>query len=146
LSSVWNSYRDLKIGFIDFDIKMIKEPRSDIMKELTYSRKQTDTCSTLGNIYGSGPRLLSCSRVEDELIPPINPGAINFRSQNISDYCYGIRLNESLTDNWYCCQNWQQNTTPGSDTTGTSSLIPAPDPDCLDKNNGDAGLNKCPLK
>jgi hypothetical protein len=132
-SQLWNNYRQLKLNFIDFYTTMIKEPRSDIMKELTYSRQATNICSLASSVYGIGARMLDCTRVEDELISPINTNEItkdelstliNISSDQIKldngkntidGYCYGKELGdlfkESLTDNWFCCQEYSGNPT-----------------------------------
>lgn len=110
LSELWNYYRDFKLEFIDFYLSMLVEPRSDIMKELTYSRQTTDDCSLARSLFGLNARLFSCTRVEDELMAPINTGQIDFDGQTIDSYCYGTDLgnlfNESLMDNWFCCQQY----------------------------------------
>ena len=126
-SQLWNLNRQLKLDFMDFyagaDKKpgtngnpdtpakpgIITEPRSDIMKELTYSRQSASNCSLLSN-QGVNERMLSCTRVEDEIMAPINNG--NHNSQNVDSYCYGIGLgklsDKSLMDNWLCCQDYQK--------------------------------------
>ncbi len=111
ISDLWNKIRDLKSTFINFYTSMIEEPRSDVMKQLTYSRQETSTCSVESNSFGLNSRLLSCTRVEDELIPPINTGKIKIGSETIDSYCYGTKLgeitNKSLTDNWFCCNQYK---------------------------------------
>jgi hypothetical protein len=119
-SQLWNLYQQFQNDFISFDTNIIAEPRSDIMKELTYSRQTTNSCSLTNTVYGStginsGTRLLSCTRAEDELTPPINNDKINFAGKPWTGYCYGQKLgalnNTSLTDNWFCCQEWADNST-----------------------------------
>ena len=127
MSQLWNLNRQLKLDFVNFyagtDKKegtngnpgtpakpgIITEPRSDIMKELTYSRQSTNNCSLLSS-QGTGERMLSCTRVEDEIIAPINTGKDNYKGVN--SYCYGRSLGElsdkSLMDNWFCCQDYQE--------------------------------------
>jgi hypothetical protein len=106
LSEIWNNYRQFKLDFIDFYTYMLAEPRSDILKELTYSRNMANTCSALTNTYDS--RLLSCTRVQEELIDPVNNNSIKFDNKNFLGYCYGRELgkilNTSLTDNWFCAE------------------------------------------
>ena len=106
LSQIWNSYRQFKLEFIDFYMVMTIEPRSDIMKELTYSRKQANQCSVVRNNFGTESRLMSCTRVEAEVISPIIDGHIIYSGEEINSYCYGENLNNSLTDNWFCCQTY----------------------------------------
>ncbi len=110
LSKIWNSYRQFKLDFIDFYITMTTEPRSDIMKELTYSRSQTNNCSLKRNNYGTDSRLMSCTRVEAEVISPIIGGSIIYNGEKVDSYCYGKNLNSSLTDNWFCCQTYSPGT------------------------------------
>jgi hypothetical protein len=116
LSELWNDYRQFKIDFINFSVAMLKDPRSDIMKELTYSRNQTGACSTVNTAYGTNAKLLDCTMVEDQQIPPINTGVMTLNDQEFPGYCYGTKLGKnstpylSLTDNWFCCQEFQKNT------------------------------------
>ncbi|MFA6409899.1 MAG: hypothetical protein WCW01_06995 [Gammaproteobacteria bacterium] len=118
LSELWNDYKQIKIDFVDFYTSALKDSRSDIMKELTYSRQTTDNCSFVGSSYNAQTRILSCTRAQDELISPINTNKIKFNGQTISGYCYGKDLgnlfNKSLTDNWFCCQEWSKNPTTTS--------------------------------
>ncbi len=115
LSALWNYIRQFKLDFIDFYTNMIKEPRSDIIKELTYSRQSTNNCSLINTSYSANARLLSCTRVEDEIIAPVNTSKINFDGQTIDAYCYGKNLGDivgqSLTDNWFCSQEFSKNPT-----------------------------------
>ncbi len=137
ISMLWNDYRQLKLDFIDFYTTMLAEPRSDIMKELTYSRKTTNDCSLVGSTNGLlSERLLNCTRVEDEIISPINtnkmtkeelaalvhidPSQIGIPGNNTLDgYCYGKKMGKvlipsvdlNLTDNWFCCQEYSKNPT-----------------------------------
>lgn len=106
LSQIWNDYRQFKQSYIAFYMVMATEPRSDIIKELTYSRSQTNKCSLVRNNYGTNSRLLSCTRAEDEVMPPIIGGDIIYNSEKVKSYCYGKNLDASLTDNWFCCENY----------------------------------------
>ena len=113
-SELWNNYRQLKLDFIDFYTNALTEPRSDIMKELTYSRQTVDKCSLKISAPGSTTRLLNCTRVKDELINPIITRQIKFGSETISSYCYGRDLGKALTkpidltDNWFCAEKWSK--------------------------------------
>jgi len=117
LSGVWDSYKQLKIDQIDFSTVMLTEPRSDIMKKLTYSRKKTSDCSLINSAYKSSTRLLSCTRVEDELIAPVNTNNIIFQGKTVNAYCYGSSLGKlfgkDLTDNWFCAEQKADVLTPG---------------------------------
>jgi len=96
--------------FYDFTVL---QSRSDIVKELNYSRNKTNECSTTQNNYNTKEvNLLSCTRTEDEIISPIvdsNNKAI-VASGAVSSYCYGKELgkvsgnSEALMDNWFCCE------------------------------------------
>jgi hypothetical protein len=114
LSQLWNYYKQFKTDFVDFYTYMLKEPRSDIMKELTYSRKTVNNCSLVNTAYGANARLLSCTRVEDELISPINNSFIKYDNENFAGYCYGTELGKilttpkDLTDNWFCAEQYSK--------------------------------------
>jgi len=135
LSQIWNRYKEFKKDFIDFNKYILKEPRSDIMKELTYSRQNMNTCSQTTNSYGGETKIFDCTRAKDELINPIatykltkeqlftltHSNEINLGSiTSLDGYCYGKNLGEAvipaknldLTDNWFCCQQWSESTTP----------------------------------
>ena len=118
LSELWNYIRVAKLDFIDFYTTMMTEPRSDIMKELAYSRQTVDACSTKNSAYGATVRLLNCTRVENELISPINTEQIKFSGKTINGYCYGknlgILFNKPLTDNWFCAENVGEGSTTSS--------------------------------
>jgi len=98
----------------DFYIFTIEQSRSDIVKELNYSRTKTNECSTTQNNYGSAStELLSCTRVEDEIISPIvDSGSTTIIDKTkTASYCYGQELgkvldttNSPLMDNWFCCE------------------------------------------
>lgn len=113
LSKVWNDYRQFKLDYIKFYTNMTQEPRSDIIKQLSYSRQATNSCSLVKSSYGKSARLLSCTRVEDEIISPIATGITKFNGITIDSYCYGQGLGDlfdvSLTDNWFCCQEYTKN-------------------------------------
>ena len=118
LSVVWNNYRDLKISYMDFYTIMVAEPRSDIMKELSYSRQTTNDCSVKSSAYGEETRMINCSRAKDEIIIPITTNQMKFKDKdtlkNMEGYCYGKELGSilttplNLTDNWYCCPQWSK--------------------------------------
>ncbi|MDD4990567.1 MAG: hypothetical protein PHW31_04690, partial [Candidatus Pacebacteria bacterium] len=116
LSDVWNSYRQLKSDFAEFYAPIVEEPRSDIIKQLSYSRQSINNCSLVSNIYGTKARLFSCTRVEDELIAPVADRQIKFFGVTI-DGCYGGQGNGhlgkvfNLTDNWFCCDEYTETPT-----------------------------------
>lgn len=117
-STLWDYYKTFDSDFIDFYTKMLKEPRSDIMKQLTYSRKETNDCSVVSKAYGINSEMLSCTRVEDEQISPIARRSIEIDGLKTKG-CYGAEVgketgnksDKNLTDNWFCCQQWQKGTT-----------------------------------
>ncbi len=126
LAQLWDYYRKFKLDFTSFYINALKEPRSDIMKELTYSRQTTSSCSLISNNSDSQNRLLSCTRVEDELISPITTGKITINGETANSYCYGKEVGKLFSvdpsssqylsqqnqppsiDNWFCCQEYQK--------------------------------------
>ena len=143
ISVLWNYNIKLKNDFIDFYTKIITEPRSDIMKELTYSRQSTSNCSLTNSSFGSQDRLLNCTRVEDELISPISVGEITFNNKTINAYCYGKELGKlfdiPLTDNWFCCQEIQKTSTSQGATAGQGAAagqVEAPTWEDLEVNEG----------
>jgi len=115
LSDLWNDIRQFKIDFIAFYTTALTEPRSDIMKELTYSRQKTDSCSQVNSEYSVATRLIDCTRVRKNLMHPINGGEIKYDGTAVKDYCYGTDLgnlfSKDLTDNWFCCQEFQKTPT-----------------------------------
>lgn len=121
---LWYYIKNFKDNFVNFYVSMVKEPRSDILKKLTYSRQTMNDCSLVGSAYGPSTRLLSCTRVEDELVSPINTRQMNFgyethdgyKEWSLDGYCYGKGLNDlfddqdlvngGFSDNWFCAQEW----------------------------------------
>lgn len=92
-------------------IKMKKTSleRGEVLKMLVYSRKAIDWC---GVNYSKGSRLFSCTRVEDEIMPPLigtsKPGYTVIKGEKIFEYCYGrevgkLKGDPYLADNWFCC-------------------------------------------
>ena len=112
LSQFWNYYKQFKSDSTDFYTYMLTEPRSDILKELTYSRQAANNCSKTYSASGIETRLLSCTRVEDELVDPANSSNMLFNNKTLPGYCYGIELGKysnsslSYTDNWFCAQKY----------------------------------------
>ena len=95
-------------GYKELYAFVVSEKRSDILKELTYSRTTTNACSLIKNANGDQAKLLSCLRAEDGIIPPIGRGETIVNEQIIKAHCYGQNLwkegVEGLTDNWFCCE------------------------------------------
>ena len=75
---------------------------------IDYSRKKMNECSSKINTYDVSTRLLSCTRVEDELIPP-------YSTNTVANHCYGIKRGRALsapldlTDDWFCAKKYSQN-------------------------------------
>jgi len=106
---------DYYIDFANFYAKMIKEPRSDIIKELAYSRKTMSDCSLINSAYDQSIVPFSCTVVQDELVPPIFSNQLNFKGNILDGYCYGQAIDQTLqktpvdkrvylTDNWFCVE------------------------------------------
>ena len=116
-----------KSGVNDFEIFTIQQNRSDIVKELSYSRKQTNACSVAQNNYGIDKRILSCTRAEDEVIYPVTGPSATMKTiingVSTSSYCYGKALGEilktpdPLADNWFCCSQRQKGAVGQEQTT-----------------------------
>lgn len=104
-----------KLGILGRGIHMPSAEKyaGDVLTELSFSRKQTNWCSVVANNYPDQKRLLSCTRVQHEQIPPINGGKVIYNDQTFSNSCYGVELgkavNASLTDDWYCCEQETKN-------------------------------------
>jgi hypothetical protein len=141
LSDLFNAATRFKTDFIALNNSMLESTeRSDIIKKLAYSRKAMNDCSLKSSAYGEDARLLSCTRVEDELIPPINTNRITknelstlieldpyfiipFNGTTVNGYCYGEQLgkifrnflrsppDKKLTDNWFCAEQYNKNPT-----------------------------------
>jgi hypothetical protein len=90
--------------------------RTDILKKLVYSRYSINSCSVAQKRYEGDPKLFSCTRVEDENMPPISDRnyATIINNREVLFNCYGNKLGEvyksslslptPLMDNWFCCE------------------------------------------
>lgn len=118
-----DTYNQFNASATLFYIYQMKEPRSDTLKMLTYSRQKTDACSTVNLNYidsSSGPEkvLLGCKTVRNEIIPPIKTDSFAYNGQDYPGYCYGYELGQIqtpqklLTDNWFCCEVQQEGSSP----------------------------------
>lgn len=107
LSEVWNAFREFKIDFINSYTYMVAEPRSDILKSLSYSRQETNSCGKISLAYGAVNRMLSCTRARAENTSPIISSDFDYYGEALHGYCYGKEagdlFDENLTDNWFCC-------------------------------------------
>ncbi len=108
----------------DFVIKS----RTDIVKQLTFSREKTNQCSVVSKAYDATKetKMINCTRVIDEIISPISEGKIIINSKEINYPCYGKTLGDIIgsgynystdysnpseniipqTDNWFCCEQY----------------------------------------
>lgn len=97
----------------DVLVFQLRESRSDIVKQLTYSRTKTTSCGVNQNNFEAQKRALSCSRILDEVISPTIDKAskVIAGGKIFNSYCYGKYLNKipdssaSFTDNWFCCED-----------------------------------------
>lgn len=108
LGQIWDGSRQLKIDFDNLYTYILSDPRSDVMKELTYSRTTMNNCSQ--KVIGSETKymLLGCTRVKNEIISPSNSGEVIFNDQAVNIGCYGQDLgmlfSQPLMDDWFCCE------------------------------------------
>ena len=92
---------------------VIADGRTDILKELSYSRKKINEGSTVQSAFGNEAKVLSCERVQDEIISPIKEGQTKINGKTIKSYCYGKNLGqilktpEPMADNWFYCEERQ---------------------------------------
>jgi hypothetical protein len=97
----------------DYIISDMISLRSETLKQLSYSREKTNECSVVQNNYGAQTRMLSCTRVEHEIISPINDpnNKVIVGGKVLSSYCYGKELGsilnaqDPMADNWFCCED-----------------------------------------
>ena len=121
LSEIWNSFRDLRLFFIDFYTAMLQEPRSDIMKELEYSRQKINTCSVTSNTQGTEAILLNCTRAENEATSLYNAKWFSYNGQPGACYGGSVGKNFDLTDNWFCCNLYNPNPSTINPSENTST-------------------------
>lgn len=96
---LWNFYKQLKIDAMNFSINTIEDHRSDIMKELTYSRQAMDQCSQRSTMMGADQvQTFSCTKAS------LHTATALFQAK----HCYGILdgVGQGLdqTDNWFCAE------------------------------------------
>lgn len=109
LMQIMNAHTDIKTELVS--TPSLIDPRSDVLKELTYSRKQINLCSGTQNIIGPAKaRLFSCQRVYDDLLPSIikSDQSIVIDKKEIFHSCYGdmtgkVFSKPIITNNWFCC-------------------------------------------
>ena len=106
-------YDKIYKGSKDFYKFFLTSNRSDVLKELSYSRKKMDEGSTVQSAFGKEAKILSCERVQDEIISPIKEGKTRIEGDSIKSYCYGKDLGKimatpfPLADNWFYCEERQ---------------------------------------
>jgi len=112
LRSLTISYNEVRKDYVDLWAFFLTERRTDILKELTYSREKVNQCSVERNNYGKDTRLLSCIRVEDEIAPPVNSIKTIIGNQTYYGLCYGQKLgsllNKKYSDNWFCAEQYSK--------------------------------------
>jgi hypothetical protein len=98
LTMITDNYIQLRTDFINIYVYILKEPRTDPLKQLSYSRKKMDSCSR--GMVSLGPddiKTVSCTRAYPS-------------TGFLSKRCYGILDGlvqspaENRTDNWFCFQ------------------------------------------
>ncbi len=91
----------------------ILDGRTDIVKKLSYSRKKMNEAGTAQSAFDREIKILSCERVQDEIISPIKEGKVRVENKTIESYCYGkilgkiLKTPEPLADNWFYCEQRQ---------------------------------------
>ncbi len=116
LAELINRHRDMKEGLIDFMAYAMEEHRSDVLKELTYSRnKMADFSAVQNETTKEKGRLLNCQQILDDVIYPItDPSNTTIIEQNpVYHYCYGLMASKVSdkapeapvqADNWFYCR------------------------------------------
>ncbi|MDP3882976.1 MAG: hypothetical protein Q8Q48_02885 [Candidatus Staskawiczbacteria bacterium] len=109
LKNVSSYYQTAEINFLTlYGDVLLEKGRTDVMKQLTYSREEINDCSVSGSNYGTETRLLNCQRVQHEIIPPVTKDYVMVDNEAINGYCYGQELNKAtdgkdlFMDNWFC--------------------------------------------
>jgi len=114
------TYRGVESFYEDIQdaLKELKEfafeKRSELLKKLMFSREQMDQWSKiLSKETERKIQILSCSRVLDEIIPPIidpEQNTVVIENRIFRGFCYGKRIGEflhlpaPLLDNWFACE------------------------------------------
>jgi hypothetical protein len=102
-------YQEIKTAFDAFSESTIQQ-RSDILKMLSYSRKETNICGETSSIFKGETRFLNCTYIEDYNIDPISGWKTTVNGEIFKGYCYGNQvgkisnINADLMDNWSCCR------------------------------------------
>lgn len=108
---VWWFSNEIHKNFISLNNFVAADQRSEVLKQLSYSRNQTDQCSVTTSAYIKETQILNCERVKDEIISPVIGGKELFDGRKIEDYCYGkilgiiLKTEKPLMDNWFCCES-----------------------------------------
>jgi len=154
-AQLWNYFKKYKErDYMAFFTTNIIEPRSDILKELTYSRQQMSRGGVISTEFGgSQNRLLSCTRAMDELVQPINAtggfAPIKFSEQLWPGFCYGQNLSKAATSNTQCtkdsdCQQQGEFCSIVQGTCPTSGIPCTKDSDCQQQQQGQMDQNSKP--
>ena len=116
LYMIINYHREVRISYIDLYINFLSEPRTDILKMLTYARDKVDTFSSLENQKGKQNNvLLSCQQILDNIVYPVTDqnNKISIDQKELYHYCYGqlsgkLLQSSAQYDNWFGCKTTQQ--------------------------------------
>jgi len=85
LAEIWNNYGNFMTKYINIHLDLLEDPKSDIIKELIYSRKMTNKCSIQNTAFGPEHRMLNCTRVKDELLTPASENCFGQDMQDTYD-------------------------------------------------------------
>ena len=112
-----NLHTDIKSGLLSFPL--INDSRTDVLKELTYTRNQINICSSSQSDGDLSTRMFNCQKVLDDIIPritgkkPFSESTIIIDKEKIYHYCYGTMTGAIFeknisTNNWFCCEAFHQ--------------------------------------
>jgi hypothetical protein len=139
LAEVWNSYVDFADKFININLDLLGDPKSDIVKKLIYSRNMTNKCSVNNTAFNTKFRMLNCNRIEKESISPANK---NCFGQNMQDKYK--TPNCMPTENSSQGNNSNQNTRDPYCNTGTNNMLTFYHPTNNNSANNNSTDNKEP--
>ncbi len=116
LDEITNYHRTVKSTLFDVQALAAKDGRSDILKELDYSRTKMDNASSQRQVLGiTNIQILSCQQALDDIVSPITDAqhGVIIDGKRIAHSCYGTTVgkiygNSAKTDNWFLCQTTEQ--------------------------------------
>lgn len=111
LNEIINLHSKIKSKIIDLTVFIAADQRSDVLKELTFSRNQTNNCSAVQDTSGPVARMIGCTKALDDIMSPIvdSTSSVIVNDKYINSYCYGRQAGKNLgasaqlSDNWFCC-------------------------------------------